>query len=601
MTLRKNLYAIAAAIVLSWPGADAQTLELPTRTIGGRECYIYQVDSKENISSLCRKLGLSKSEVIRYNPSVADGLRRGQTLYFPVEALKNAAKSSEAPASDEKHRHDTTLADSTPSPKATVQPSTSETPTAASGGGVHLVKKNETIYGISRQYGLSQEALIAANPQIERGIKAGMILEIPRAGAEEPEVTETNAATSTPAAEPISPAPDVAANDDTPSDSLPTADPFERQSIDSTEPVSDELKAADDTIRISVMLPFMLQDEHPSKQAQLYTEFFKGMLMAVDSLRTYGHPLRIDAHDTADRLSTVDSLLHLPQIEMADMIIAPDDDDQLSAISDFGKRNAISVINIFAVKSTAYRDNTYMLQANIPHSDMYRQAVDELLRSFPGYTPVLLTRTDGKTDKAEFLTTLRATAAARGVQTIDIEFTGTLHDDKLASLDRSGKYIFIPASGAQSEFNRIIPAVRAYKESLPDYSLVELFGYPEWITFKGSILENLHFMNATIYTRFFNDAESQRSRQFADGFSRWYDTPLMNAIPVQGILGFDTGMYLIQALNRNADSDDDFSFDYKGIQNDYRFATPADARGKVNGALYFINYRPSGIVDKRSL
>ena len=75
----------------------------------------------------------------------------------------------------------------------------------------------------------------------------------------------------------------------------------------------------------------------------------------------------------------------------------------------------------------------------------------------------------------------------------------------------------------------------------------------------------------------------------------------MNAIPVQGILGFDTGFYLIKALNDNVRSGGNFDYDYDGIQSSFRFTNKSDIAGKVNDSLYFINFRPSGIVDKRIL
>ena len=38
-------------------------------------------------------------------------------------------------------------------------------------------------------------------------------------------------------------------------------------------------------MNVAVMLPFMLNETEQSRTTQLYTEFFKGMLMAADTLR----------------------------------------------------------------------------------------------------------------------------------------------------------------------------------------------------------------------------------------------------------------------------------------------------------------------------
>lgn len=108
-------------------------------------------------------------------------------------------------------------------------------------------------------------------------------------------------------------------------------------------------------------------------------------------------------------------------------------------------------------------------------------------------------------------------------------------------------------------------------------------------------------MNATIYSRFFNDAQSERSRNFEASYRKWFGDKPMNAIPVQGILGFDTGMFIIKALNDNIDHDADFELYYDGIQNNYHFIKPANGYGKINDSLYFINFRPSGIIDRRAI
>jgi hypothetical protein len=109
----------------------------------------------------------------------------------------------------------------------------------------------------------------------------------------------------------------------------------------------------------------------------------------------------------------------------------------------------------------------------------------------------------------------------------------------------------------------------------------------------------MRYMNTTIYSRFYNDDSSLRSKSFAADYSRWYGVSLMNAIPVQGILGFDTGMYLIRAINDNASFSSTTS--YQGVQSDFHFESDGNNAGMVNKALYLINFRPSGITEKISL
>ena len=588
----RNRIVLTAAIIEAALGATA--LDLPTRTVNGNVCYYYEVQPKETVYNLARRFGLTKAQIIQYNPSVADGLRAGQTLYFPkneVDNLPEATKSTTA----------------SPARPAAIQSS----PTS------HLVKKGETIYGISRQYDISEADLIAANPRLETtGLKYGSVLTIPTGDSsgsaatveQTATATDTNSYTTPTVSDdrtPVTPAyetPVLSATSDS-SDSSASSGTVSGIYIESTAADSTSLSATDakpDTMRLTVMLPFMLSAQHPDKQAQLYTEFYRGLLMAADSLRSHGRPLVISAYDTAADIDSVNSILSDPNVARSTVIIAPDDDLQLGRISSFASDNGIKVFNIFAVKSTLYHNNGSMMQANIPHSAMYDTAVDGLLKEYPGYVPVLLVpQENGKTDKIEFQARLRAKADAEGRNVVEIPYHGVLKQSDLETLVPGTNYIFIPSSGTQTEFSRIIGAVKAYKEGLEDYNGARLFGYPEWITFRGDALDNMRFMNTTIYSRFYNDDTSLRSKDFTAEYIRWYGGPTMNAIPVQGILGFDTGMYLIRALNDN----DPFpsSASYSGIPSDYRFEKDGSNAGLVNKALYLVNFRPSGITEKISL
>ncbi len=558
----KHLRLLIITIAVAMAAVAVSALDLPVKTVNGRPYYYYEVQPKDDIYTICERLGVTRNDIVRHNPAVnSDGLRRGQTLYFPVE-------SSESPVS--------------------VAESQSET--------VHLVKKGETLYGIANNYGVSEESIIAINPGARGVLKAGMALVIPVAAAAADvkpavaDVVETGDAI-------VSPTDPVVAETAVPADA-PTVSPETFDVADVTE----ELVATTDTIRVTLMLPFMLNEQQPSKSAQLYTEFFKGFMLAVDSLRNYGVPLIVTAVDTENSAERVDELLQQSVVKNSDLIIGPDDETQLNAISAVAASNAINLLNIFAVKNQAYLTNPFVLQANIPHSQMYSQAVASILSDFSEYTPVLLQPTQGKSDKAEFQQLLRQALTDAGKEYVDIPYSNVLRGEDLASLDPARRYLFVPSSGTTTEFSRIYTALRAYKDGLDDMSLVSLFGYPEWITFRSDALEKIHYMNSTIYSRFYNDPQSLRSSDFARNYESRYGSPMLNAIPLQGILGFDTGMYVIKTLNANLrPGATEFDTMYDGIQCDYRFVGSDNVAGRINDSLYFITFRPSGFVDKRSL
>ena len=113
-----------------------------------------------------------RSYLVKYNPSVADGLRAGDVLYFPVELLDS--KQPEQPA---KNSYDNSGVGSIPINRAAS----------------HHVQKGETIYGICRHYGISEEDLIALNPSLKGGaLKQGTILLLPDSEGAESTVGNDN-------------------------------------------------------------------------------------------------------------------------------------------------------------------------------------------------------------------------------------------------------------------------------------------------------------------------------------------------------------------------------------------------------------------------
>ena len=73
------LFCFAFTFLLS-----AQTENLQTKIIDGKEFYIYKVKPSEGFYILSHKFGISQEEIIRYNPAAKNGLKKGQLLMIPT-------------------------------------------------------------------------------------------------------------------------------------------------------------------------------------------------------------------------------------------------------------------------------------------------------------------------------------------------------------------------------------------------------------------------------------------------------------------------------------------------------------------------------------
>ena len=148
------------------------------------------------------------------------------------------------------------------------------------------------------------------------------------------------------------------------------------------------------------------------------------------------------------------------------------------------------------------------------------------------------------------------------------------------------------------------PAVPAPWPAAPQeasHQKIGVFGYPDWIAFRSEAEDMLHSLEATIYSRFYDDYDSFSNRTLSSEFMRWYGAPMIESVPSQGLLGFDTGNYLIRNIRAcRGEFRPEFTQEYRGVQSTFKFER-VPGGGYVNTALYIIKYLPAGMMSSRVL
>lgn len=120
----------------------------------------HTVVAKENPTTIARKYGVSVDELIKQNPKIKDGkIDIGDVLIIPNKQ-KNTQKTEEK---KEEKKEDK---------KSTEKKSNQKL------GKIYLQPK-QTIYGITRQYKISEEELRRLNPNLESHMKVGEALVLP--------------------------------------------------------------------------------------------------------------------------------------------------------------------------------------------------------------------------------------------------------------------------------------------------------------------------------------------------------------------------------------------------------------------------------------
>lgn len=646
-----GLFLLLAIVSVS---VAASIADLPVKTINGKRYHYYEVQPQETVYSLCRRFGITRDELLSANPSVADGLKANQTLLFPVNESTQPSESGVATymvrggdtgygisrqfnmTVDEFYRLNP---DATKGLKAGQYVKVRASKTEGSERSVHVenhatdegsyeIRPGETLYQIATTHGVTLSQLLAANPDINPdNYKAGSRIVIPSPkhteSSAKPETSDRYVVRSGDTFYGIARAHGLDANQ------LRAANPgidvlqpdmvliIPQSCSESVNPPVAESNApqisdiprlsegqlpvvspvVSDTIVIAIALPLNASAKVRDTRSTNSIEFYRGFILAIDSMRNEGKPLKVLTYDTEGSNEKVNQILADPALKSAKVIVAPDMPAQLDAFAGFASANGCYLLNLFVIKDELYKTNPYIMHSNIPHDVMYKKAIDYYLSKFPDVTPVFLKRTGGKTDKAEFVDLLKQSLSAVGRKYHEIEYSEKLSDATLSKLPAGVNYAFIPVSSSVNELNRFISGVNSYKDGRTDGGTVSLWGYAEWLTARGETLEKLHNANSYIFSRFYSVEKDFDQDNLQEAFRRWYGVPIVDKIPRQGTYGFDTGMFLVRALNYNGGNFDRVTPPYDGIQNAFEFIRQPGG-GWINDEMFMINFGPADTTFK---
>lgn len=441
----------------------------------------------------------------------------------------------------------------------------------------YTVGKAETVYGISRRLDIPTTDITRHNPGAVDGVAQHDILYFPveEYGAPSAQVAEPEAG------EPVA----VTAPPVKPDAVTPDPCPEENASDGAEEVVAAPAKQP------QVLLSMNLEPgaAERSRSAKNALEFYRGVLIGADTL--------------ARRPGKVDFVLeqNVPDAEAmapAAVMIPSDEEAYLNAAAALSATTDTYVLNLFSIRDSSYLTCPYVIQANIPQAQMYRKAIDYFMQAYEGYTPVILRNRNGRNEKEGFTDALIRRCENAGITVRKIEYEGSLTGQLLEDLPADADYVFVPSSGTASEFLRFAPAFRSYRRLRGAVSenatvvphLTALFGYPDWVAFRGELETTLHELDATVYSRFYDNYSSFDSRGVWDSYVKWYGSTPSESVPSQMLLGFDASMYVIKNIRAN---DGVFSpaypREYRGVQSSFRLER-VDGGGWVNTALYIVNF-----------
>ena len=645
----KKFLCLAIMLVVAASTINAK-LNLPTKKLGGETFYYYEVKKNETVHDVANKIGVAKDIILKYNPSARNGIAKKQLLFLPVsdfeitnnnvakktitsgDVVLHTVKSGESVYGISK-TYGVTEADlmsANPNMRGGLNVGdqivipTKPSVTAVGRVVYHTIKSGESLYGIAKRYDTTIEKLIELNPGMSStNLKINDVLMIEPNTSQEVIVTkdikqfipytvndgdtyESVAAANGVSVKILKEAnpemsklkkgktiyiPRNATDKQVVSTSSLSEKQLEESYKDKFEEVYNDVHSPnkDNSINISIILPFQIGLANKTKNAKNYEEFYNGFVLALDSVGSkLNKPLNLNVYDTKQSVGITDSILGLAELKKSDIIIAPSETDQLGVILKYGLRNNIDVLNCFVTQSEDYINNQRSMQVNIPSPYLNAEVIELLKTKFKDYELVYLDDPDGASK--DIYEEIKNYASMSGHANKKLTIVSDLTGKSLSRyLDPGSKYLFIPSNGKESFLNKFATGIIEAKDARVDCKL-ELLGHPEYTMYIKKHKEEFSKIGTYIYSRFYlpdNNAAKSLSSKYLKAFG----SKASNSVPNMSVFGFDVGMFLVKAYAADLQPGDKAAA-YDGIQTNFNFERASNWAGYINKSVRIIHLTP---------
>ncbi len=611
-----TLFLLIIAFTLS-QNTNAQEVIVKRSTVvekyKGKPCYMHFVKKGETLTAISKAYNISIEELSAENPVIAEGLKPDMVLRIPQKPMvvtPEAEIKSPAVTNNEQQAK----------------------PSADANHIIYLVKKQETLYGISKQFNITIDDILKANPGLEV-LQEGMEIRIPKSKlAEKPVVSE------------------VVTNKVKNVDTIPTeiqVKPGETlysigktynvtvdDLIDLNPQLSEGLKAGmilklrkpgagkvskqdeDNKLIISIipttpndcydsgnikknynvaiLLPFLLSDaaetldapeqKNPSEFDNFnYFQFYEGFMLAADSLEKMGLHARIQVLD-GDKINdtlTVKQALRKPGMDKMDLIVGPVFANSFTVAARFARKNGIGIVNPLSRRENIVDGNPFVFKAQVSNMGIATKLSTFIIKQYPNAN-VLVVRNDNKEQKSLISV---FTSQIKTAQT-NHSFKGSIQEanystDMIAGVTKklkpNAKNIVIFFSNSKTNVPNFVSLLNPYSKS----NDIILMGMDGWEDFEleTEFLVNLNFHQLTSnYIDYDSEAVKQFIAQFRDKYGA---VPLASK---HAYLGYDTGLYFLNSLMWYGDKYISCIPSYKlnGLQYNFDFSQPIMGNGLQN-------------------
>jgi LysM repeat protein len=481
----------------------------PKISVDGKEYYLYTVQKSEGFYAISQRFGVPQSVIIEANPSAESGLKVGQILKVPAAGYT-------APVTKEKVKPDFPVK-------------------------TYTIRPKDTLYSLSKKYKVSVDDILKVNPEATT-LSIGDQLYIPDSVAIKKEIKKKEVQERKEQTKKYNSLAQQAFETKT-----DTAD----VNVDTLATLLDSELYLDDIItknyhgdfKVAVLLPFMLDAQKRDASMDRFVDFYKGCIIAADSLSKLGFNIDLHAFDIGKTHSQISSVLNNPQLKQMDLIIGPAYQSQVSYIAKFAQENNIRTVIPFSSNVPELSTNKYLYQVVSPQKELYPILSEKFCELFKDKL-VIISQTESFTtyNKSDFTDLLLPQLTKNNIEYKYIDdYKIAAKVDSLAKLSEKDIIFLTPSS------NEVLLNKLGEQLELITAKNVSVFAFPEWSGYQIDELYSLPIYSFTSYSTDYNDKDTKR---FFDIFIDKFGVPGVQQTPNYAIFGFDIFHFFINNMNK---------------------------------------------------
>ncbi|MBK9290497.1 MAG: LysM peptidoglycan-binding domain-containing protein [Bacteroidetes bacterium] len=432
------------------------------------------VRPQETLYSIARNYNLTVAQLQQANPGLTENIQVGQVLLLPSSAIPQSAVQQNVEADEivihtvargetlfrisrnygvtieELKRFNPGLTESL----ATGQQIRVPKKKIIQSYLIHQVDKQQRTRQLARDYGLTTEELQQANPSIGKNVFPKQEVKIPL----QTKPSEARAVVKHP--EPLMPHPQAKKEKE-----VLHSDDIAEQQPDPVVGCLPDRSNEQKVYRVALLLPLYLNEvstslgfngRNPASEAPRglsFAQFYQGFLVAADSLATnFGLKTELLVLDVDQSTATVQRALADPRLRQSQLIIGPFFSQAFEQVASFARSNQIPIINPVTLRRQVVEGNPYVIKLRPDQSSLFNQLAITLTNTYPE-AGVIVLHAPGR-NQAEAEQVVRAfeqhIASRPRVANADILRALSARSSGPAFINAGGKYIDLAELRARS-------------------------------------------------------------------------------------------------------------------------------------------------------